>query len=71
MVCQRCGCRQSIVVMVRDDTNGLKLRRRKCKHCGNRYWTVQPKEKTISKYEIEWSGSSKTHNEELTYRGTL
>ena len=71
MACERCGCRESRVVMVRCDTNNNRLRRRVCRHCGHRYWTVQGPEKVISKYEIQWSGSSKTYTEELTYRGEL
>ena len=69
MVCEKCGSGQSSVVMVRSDTNGNRVRRRLCKHCGHRFWTVQGTEKVIRKYDLHWFGSSKTHTEEVTYRG--
>ena len=57
--------------MVRGDKSGNRIRRRLCRHCGHRYWTVQGPEKVITKYDLEWSGSSKTYTEEVTYRGEL
>ncbi len=57
--------------MVRCDTNDNRVRRRLCKSCGHRYWTVQGPEKVISKYDIEWSGSSRSYTEQVTYRGEV
>lgn len=67
--CPKCGCKQSIMVLVRTDTNGLKIRRRKCKHCDYRYYTAQPPEQVISRYQLKWKGSSRTHNEMVTFKG--
>ena len=69
-VCQRCGCKQSVMVLVRTDPTGIRIRRRKCKHCGNRYYTAQPPEEVISKYQLQWTGSTKTHNEVVRFKGT-
>lgn len=67
--CPRCGCRQTIMVLVRTDPTGIKIRRRKCKHCDHRYYTAQSPEEVISKYQLKWSGSSSTHNEMVTFKG--
>lgn len=67
--CPRCGCKQTIMVLVRTDPTGIKIRRRKCKHCDHRYYTAQSPEEVISKYQIKWSGSSSTHNEMVTFKG--
>ena len=57
------------MVLVRTDPTGIKIRRRKCKHCDHRYYTAQSPEEVISKYQIKWSGSSSTHNEMVTFKG--
>lgn len=67
--CPRCGCKQTIMVLVRTDPTGIKIRRRKCKHCDHRYYTAQSPEEVISKYQLKWSGSSSTHNEMVTFKG--
>ena len=67
--CPECGCKQTFMVLVRTDTNGLKIRRRKCKHCDYRYYTAQPPEQVISKYQLKWKGSSRAHNEMVTFIG--
>lgn len=67
--CPDCGCKQTIMVLVRTDPTGIKIRRRKCKHCDHRYYTAQSPEEVISKYQLKWSGSSSTHNEMVTFKG--
>ena len=57
------------MVLVRTDPTGIKIRRRKCKHCSYRYYTAQSPEEAISKYQVKWSGSSRTHNEMVTFKG--
>lgn len=71
MSCEKCGCKHSFIVLVRTDPNGVKVRRRKCKHCGYRYYTAQAPEQIISKYQLKWAGSSKTYDEAVTFLGSL
>jgi transcriptional regulator NrdR family protein len=69
-MCPHCGCKQSVMVLVRTDPTGIKIRRRKCKHCDNRYYTAQSPEEVISKYQLKWEGSTSTHNEVVRFKGT-
>lgn len=71
MKCPKCGCVRVKVVITRVDPNGFKIRRRWCKGCDHRYYTIQGQETLISKYDLEWSGSRRFNTEVLTFKGDL
>ena len=69
--CPKCGCVRLKVVFTRIDPNGFKIRRRCCKGCDHRYYTIQGQETLISKYDLEWSGSRRFNTEAVTFKGDL
>ena len=69
--CPKCGSVLIKVVLTRIDPNGFKIRRRWCRLCDHRYYTVQGQEVVISKYDLKWSGSRRFNTEVLSFKGDL
>jgi transcriptional regulator NrdR family protein len=59
MSCPECGAESSRVVITRSPVNdpAARCRRRECSACGHRYYTLQPPEMVVSRFELEWLGS--------------
>lgn len=49
--CPNCSSYKTYVVLTRVVSDGRIIRRRKCNGCGHRWYTIQPPEQTITKYE--------------------
>ena len=71
MMCDRCGSTKVYVVFTKVDSNGCKVRRRKCADCGHRYYTVQGAEKVVAGKDIVWLRGVGSHNWNLRFTGTL
>ncbi|MCR4412466.1 MAG: hypothetical protein NUV77_08600 [Thermoguttaceae bacterium] len=41
LVCRQCGCRHFWVLYTRRIAGGRLIRRRECRHCGQRYTTTE------------------------------
>ena len=56
MRCPKCSWNRSSVVLTRDDARGDgKIRRRHCKQCDYRWYTLQKAEVFIPKYAVVWN----------------
>ena len=70
MKCEKCGFNRSSIVLSLRDTEGYRIRRRKCEHCGHRYYTRQEPEKGVSAYDLRWAGKGTLNNVTVHYVGS-
>lgn len=52
--CPVCGYRRTHVVMSNQDDVGRIIRRRHCRSCDHRWYTIQQPEAEISQYDLVW-----------------
>lgn len=52
--CPTCGCKRTYVVLTNQDKEGRIVRRRHCRVCGDRWYTLQQPEAEISQYDLVW-----------------
>lgn len=60
MNCPSCGSRRIYVVSVTDTDTRDRLRRRHCRACDHRWWTLQPRERLIPAEIIAWPDRNAT-----------
>lgn len=52
--CPECSSRLSFVQMTNQDADGRIVRRRVCRACGHKWYTLQWAEEVISPYQLRW-----------------
>ena len=52
--CPKCRSGNTKVIITRSSTNGLLVRRRSCRDCGHRFWTLQEPEWLIKSSDLTW-----------------
>jgi len=57
IACPSCGCRRTHVVSTSQDDSGQIVRRRHCRVCEHRWYTLQQPEVEISAYQLVWAKS--------------
>lgn len=58
--CPQCGGKATYVVCTFHTETEQLVRRRRCKFCDHRWYTIQDPEQPLSKYVIKWNGRSRT-----------
>lgn len=55
--CTNLNCQSSTVKVVETRTmpDGTRMRRRRCRQCGHKWYTVQPPEQEIEGWRLIWS----------------
>ena len=56
--CPECGRNPTQVVISKVAKDGRIMRRRWCKSCGHRWYTVQPPEQVVESWQISYEGGS-------------
>ena len=59
--CPECNSPRVYVVMTKDTQEGSLLRRRHCRACDHRWYTVQQQEQVICGSQIEWKNRRKSY----------
>jgi transcriptional regulator NrdR family protein len=57
--CPQCGGNATYVVCTYHTETEQLVRRRHCKFCDHRWYTIQSPEKPLSQYLIKWKGRSR------------
>lgn len=57
--CPQCGGKATYVVCTFHTDDEKLVRRRHCRFCDHRWYTIQGPEQPLSKYSIKWKGKSR------------
>jgi len=50
--CPQCKCSQLKVLLTKLSDEGIRIRRRECKACGHRWYTMQPQEVNLPSWRV-------------------